>query len=442
MGKKIIIAGGGHGGITCGAILAKKGYDVTVYEKNKREDMGYDWTDIFDRKAFTAVGMDIPEKELFCLKNDMTFFGPSMETALRQDTPDDQLEIQMERKVIYDCIIKYAEECGVKFEYGNAAIEPIMLGNRIVGIRTEKGEAYGDIVIDSCGMNSPIRKKLPEYLGIQHEAQEYERFYVWRGFYEKAECGEVEDKFKVILFHRGKLGISWVAAEEEYTDILIGRFNKIDMEEVENTLEVLRQENPHLGEKLVRGGEFVEIPVRQPLAVLVADGYAAIGDSAFMTVPIIGSGIANSMKAARILADVIIEDKTESYSAASLWKYQKEFYAKIGSALAPLAAVKLLLTRLEPKELDYIFAKGILNADDMTIGADSTSLGAMLGGMSLEDIKIKVGGLLNNTDVLKKVLRLGKDIAAVTAVTATMPKTYEVNKVRSWAEKYNASFKH
>ena len=32
MGKKIIVAGGGHGGIATGMILAKKGYDVTVYE--------------------------------------------------------------------------------------------------------------------------------------------------------------------------------------------------------------------------------------------------------------------------------------------------------------------------------------------------------------------------------------------------------------------------
>ncbi len=442
MGKKIIVAGGGHGGIACGAILAKKGYDVTVYEKNKRKNMGYDWTDIFDRKAFTAIGMDVPSEELWSLKNDMTFFGPGMTTRLKQDTPDDQLELQMERKVIYDCIIKYAEDCGVKFEYGNAVEEPIMLGNRVVGIRTEKGEDLADLVIDACGINSPLRRQMPEYLGIQHDAQEYERFYVWRGFYEKIDCGEVEDKFKVLLFHKGKLGISWVAAEEEYTDILIGRFNKLDEEEVEKTLAVLREENPHLGEKLVRGGEFVEIPVRQPLAVLVADGYAAIGDSAFMTVPIIGSGIANSMKAAKILADTIIDDKTDSYSAASLWKYQKEFCSKFGNGLAPLAAVKLLLTRLEPFELDYIFEKGILNADDMTIGADSTSLGAMVKDMlEPEPLKAKIMGLAGNPAVLKKVLRMGKDVAAITAVTAAMPREYEVNRVRAWAAKYNACFK-
>ena len=90
---------------------------------------------------------------------------------------------------------------------------------------------------------------------------------------------------------------------------------------------------------------------------------------------------------------------------------------------------------------DYIFEKGILNADDMTIGADSTSLGAMLGGMSIDDIKIKVRGLLGNTDVLKKILKLGADIAAVTAVTAAMPKEYNLKWVCKWVEKYNGCFK-
>ena len=35
--KKIIVAGAGHGGLTAAYNLAKNGFDVTVYEKNKRE---------------------------------------------------------------------------------------------------------------------------------------------------------------------------------------------------------------------------------------------------------------------------------------------------------------------------------------------------------------------------------------------------------------------
>ena len=442
MGNKIIVAGGGHGGITAGMLLAKHGYDVTVYEKNSRENMGHDWTDIFDKKGFTALGLELPDESLYNLKHDMTFYGPAMETALHQNTPVDQLEIQMERRDIYNYIIENAEKAGVKFVYNCEITGAVLFGNRIVGIKTNDGEKYADLVIDAAGMNSPVRKSLPHWLGIQNNSIEYEQFYVYRAFWNKT--AEVDDinAFKVLMLHENKLGITWVATEEEHTDVLIGRFKPFDMAEVDRTMTSLRKDNDSIGTEMLRGGQFVNIPVRQPLGVMVADGYAAIGDSAFMTVPIIGSGIANSFKAARILADAVIADIDNAFSAETLWKYQTEFYKKIGSGLAPLACVKLMLTRLEGHELDYIFRTGILNADDMTIGADSTNLAAMLGGMKPADIVVKLKGLINNPVVLKKVIRMGLELVRATAVTAAMPKKYDRKAVLKWVKEYNKCFKH
>lgn len=442
MGNKIIVAGGGHGGITAGMLLAKHGYDVTVYEKNTRENMGHDWTDIFDKKGFTALGLDLPDESLYNLKHDMTFYGPAMETALHQNTPIDQLEIQMERRDIYNYIIEHAEKAGVKFVYDCEITGAVLFGNRIVGIKTNNGDVFADLVIDAAGMNSPVRKSLPHWLGVQNNSIDYEQFYVYRAFWNKT--AEVDDinAFKVLMLHENKLGITWVATEEEHTDVLIGRFKPFDMAEVDRTMASLRKDNDSIGTEMLRGGQFVNIPVRQPLGVLVADGYAAIGDSAFMTVPIIGSGIANSFKAARILADAVIADIDNAFSAETLWKYQTEFYKKIGSGLAPLACVKLMLTRLEGHELDYIFRTGILNADDMTIGADSTNLAAMLGGMAPADIVIKLRGLINNTVVLKKVVRMGLELLRATAVTSAMPKKYDRKAVLKWVKQYNSCFKH
>ena len=404
--------------------------------------MGHDWTDIFDKKGFFAVGLDMPAEDKYALKHDMSFYGPAERIALIQDTPKDELEIQMERTAIYDHIIEGAEKAGVKFVYNCAVLGPILFGNRVVGIRTEDGDKFADLVIDACGVDSPVRSAMPSSTGIQNSSIEYEQFYVYRAFFNKTAEVEEHNKFKILMLPEGKRGISWVATEEEHTDVLIGRFKELDQEEVDRTINHLRETNPSIGTEILRGDAFVKIPVRQPLGVLVADGYAAIGDSAFMTVPIIGSGIANSFKASKILADAIIADKDCSYSAETLWEYQKNFYDKIGSALAPLACVKLMLTRLEGEDLDYIFENGILNADDMTIGADSTSLGAMLGGMSAADIKIKLTGLIKNKVVLSKVIRLGLEIVKATAVTMAMPKTYNRKKVLSWVKSYNNCFKH
>ena len=441
MKKRIIVAGGGHGGIATAMLLAKEGFDVTVYEKNSRENMGHDWTDIFDKKGFTCLGLPLPDESLYKFKHDMTFYGMSMRTPVTQHVPEDQLEIQMERKDIYNHLITHAEKAGVKFVYNCTITGPVMLGNRVVGIKTENGEELADLVIDACGIHSPVRRNLPLNLGIQREVGEYEQFYVYRAFFNKtAEVDDV-DKYKVMLLPENKKGISWVATEEEWTDVLIGRFHKFDMEEVERTISVLRKDNPSLGTKKLRGGQFVHIPVRQPLGILVADGYAAIGDSAFMTVPIIGSGIANTLKASKILAEAIISDSDMAYSAKTLWTYQRNFYKELGNGLAPMACIKMMMARMTGDDIDYLLSTGVLNEDDMTITADTNSLWSIFSYVPAEIIIKKAKALMHNPLIVFKAMFLIKNISKALAATATMPQEYDQKAVLKWVRKYNDSFK-
>lgn len=440
MDRKIIVAGGGHGGIGAAMRLAQHGFDVTVFEKNSRENMGYDWTDIFDRKGFTCLGIPMPDKSLYRLKHDMTFYSPSMDTPLTQNVPEDQLEIQMERKDIYNHLISHAEKAGVKFVFDCEITGPLLIGNRVVGIKTSDGEKIGDLVIDACGIHSPVRMNLPSSFGIQKSPKEYELFYVYRAFYNKACEVDDVDKYKVLLLPEGGEGISWVATEEEHTDVLIGRFHPFTLDEALETVDRMRKTNPSIGEEKVRGGQFVKIPVRQPLGIMVADGYAAIGDSAFMTVPVIGSGIANSLKAAKILADTIIHDVSGFYSAETLWKYQRAFYKELGNGLAPLACVKMLLAHFTGEDLNHVFRYGILNADDMTIGADSNNLSSMLKMGSAADVFAKIYGLTKNKQVALKVGKMIYDLGRAVVITLAMPKTYNRKAILKWVKEYNKPF--
>ncbi len=439
MGKKIIVAGLGHGGIAAAALIAKAGFDVTVYEQKKEGTLGYDWTDIFAPDALGIAGMDMPDDDKFEYKEDMTFFNPSFTTALRQNVPEANLEIKMERKDIYDHFIENALKHGVKIVYDCKVEGPIVLGNRVVGIKTEKGDVYGDLVIDSCGLNSPVRRNLPESFGIEKDVARNEKISIYRAFFNVASDEEVEAKFKVMLFAGGIRGISWIASEDDHTDLLLGRFEEFDMDEVERFSDYLRQTNPRLGKEVVRGGQFVEIPVRQPLSIMVADGYAAIGDSAFMTVPLIGSGIANSLKAAKVLADTVISDKNQSFSVESLWRYQAGYYKVLGAGLAPLACGKLLLLSLTPEEVDYVFEKGIMTADMMTIGADFTGLSSI--NIDPKNLINQAKQVCGDTALLKKIIACGVRMGKVIATCAAMPKQWNTKRVHSWAKVYESAFK-
>ena len=439
MEKKIIVAGLGHGGIAAAAILAQKGFDVTVYEAKSEGTLGYDWTDIFAPDALATAGIPMPPRDKYEYKEDMTFFGPSERVGLSQHVPVDQLEIKMERRDIYNLLIDHAVNCGVKIVYDCKVTGPLMEGNRVAGIKTELGDFTGDLVIDACGMRSPVRLNLPDYLGIEKLPARHERITIFRAFYNKASDEEVKAKFKVCLLKDGITGVSWVASEDDFTDLLIGRFSDFDMDEVNRFADVLRKTNPRLGTEIVRGGQFVEIPVRQPLSLMVADGYAAIGDSAFMTVPIIGSGIANSLKAARMLADTVIADVSGTYCKEALWNYQLRYFKSLGSGLAPLASAKLLALELTPDEVDYAFESGMITEDNVTIGADFTSIYKV--NTNLLDVINKAKKVCRKTSLLLKLPGCGFRVTKAIAVCAMIPSAYDEERVMNWKKLYEAAFR-
>ncbi len=436
---KIIVAGAGHGGIAAAAQLAQKGFDVTIYERNEQGKLGYDWTDIFAPGSLAAAGIPMPEEDKYEFKENMTFYSPDKQHPLKQDVAPDKLEIKMERRDIYEHLINHALECGAKIVYGCEIESAVFAGSRVVGIKTSLGNFYADLVIDAAGLNSPLRSNLPEMCGIMNHIKRFERFYVYRAFYNRVPTEEKQEKYKVYLLPDGKLGIGWVATEGEHTDVLIGRFDEQSDEGIEQALNGLRAHNPQLGTERLRGGQRVQIPVRQPLSVMVCDGYAAIGDSAFMTVPIIGSGIANSLKASKMLVETIIADKACAFSAETLWNYQVKYYKALGSGFAALAAVKMLLTKITPGQLDYIFDKSILTAQDFTIDAESTSLSSMIK-FDVADMIERAKNICKDKDLLKKLLAVGAQIAAITAVCAAMPRQWNRRIVFAWAKKYDGLF--
>lgn len=430
--KKIIVAGGGHGGIAAAMLLSKAGFDVTVYEKSSRESMGYDWTDSFDGKAFEAIGIPMPSEDRYEPGASITFVPPSENTVISM--PDgENTSIIMERRYLYDYLIGFAEAAGVKFEYECEVKAPLLSGDRVVGIQTESGNRYAELIIDACGCESVLRSALPDCCGIQKHTAPNEKFFVYRALYNKA-SEDVKNKYKVYLIPNGRMGIGWVISEQSHSDLLIGEFEPFTVQEAEERAEFFREHNPVLGRELIRGGNnIVTIPVRHTLSVMVADGYAAIGDSAFMTVPLIGSGISNSLYAAAILAEVVINDETETYSAEILWEYQKRYFKEIGNGMAKFGVIRAILPRLTAEQIDYLFDSKILTTDEMNIsGGSLVSVDPALVKKAVAIIKDK--GLRN---ILIKVIG---DMGKLTAAFASMPSYYSRLKVQQWAKKYDEIF--
>jgi flavin-dependent dehydrogenase len=427
--KKILVAGAGHGGLVAAGCLARAGYNVEVVEKLGREELGYDWTDIFELSSFDFAGIPRPPESEYTLKEQMTFINPSRTVFLNPRKPANHFEYKMERKDIYKHLLRFAEDGGAILRFGINIDGPLVENGKVSGIRTSAGDMRCGLVIDACGLDSPVRSNLPEGYHILKKFAEGQRFYTYRAFFAR-KPGDVKYKYKIYFYHNGEAGISWAATEEKYIDILIGRFTPVTQDIMDRALEDLREDNPLMTRERIRGGYGAMISVRKPLPLFVGNGYAAVGDSAGMTIPIIGSGIANSIIAGKILADTVA--KNGDFSINNLWNYQKAYLDARGAGHAGLDAMKELLSGVRAKDMDFMMERRIITEKDLGRAGAGGEI-----RMPLSDILGRAIRGLKNFPVLMKVARAAGRSKKLTAAALAAPRTYDADAVSAWMDVYS-----
>ena len=428
MGKKIVIAGAGHGGLVAGAVLAKAGYDVTVYERKIRSELGYDWEDAIDMRVFAECGLEPPKKEHYAFNGDMKYYNPNLKAPLVVPANGKGSAV-FERKEIYDVLIDNAEKSGVKIIYSTEILSPVMDGLRVVGIRTSDGVVDADLVIDAAGINTPLRSRLPVCCNIDRDYGYGECFYAFRGYFDKVPGHEPDVAYEIFLMHQGERGLSWVVTKDDYVDVLIGRMAPMSKTKLAKTLDEMRAFSPQIGEKLLRGGTQEQIPVRRPLSVMVCDGYAAVGDAAYMTVPMTGSGICASMRAGLLLAETVMEDKDEVYSRETLWNYNRKYILHFGQSFAAIDILKNIMLCTEVEGVNFLFDKGIITENDMSFGKCKEE-----GGMSFSDMVARATRGISNLPVLLRTAGALTKGDNVKKVYQSIPETYDEKAVLKWKQ--------
>lgn len=428
--RKITVAGAGHGGLVAAALLAKEGYDVTIYEKNQRDEIGYDWEDCCSASTFAKIGMTEPTAEDFRRLGDVAYINPNRSTPLVAKHGDNGY-LTIERKRLYDCLFSFAQESGVKLEFGVRIFGSITENGRVTGIKTDRGNIFSDLVIDAAGVNSTVRITLPDECRVPQMWKCGEVFYAYRAYFNKVEgFPEPAAMYEIFLDHEHKRGISWCITDDDHTDILIGRFRPLTDATIIKTMDKFREYRPQVGTKLLRGGSWAPIPVRKVSSQYVCDGYAAIGDSAYMTVPMCGSGIDICILQGKALADVILAAGDDAYTTQNLWKYQYDFVTGEAKGLASLDVLKNSLMMLDPHDIDFLFEKRIITIDDILatgMGTSFTDLaGRGLRGLAKITVLLSVVSALNKGDKLAKIF-------------SELPEEYDFEKVEAWKQAVDAA---
>lgn len=428
-----LIAGAGHGGVAAAIHLARAGHSVKIYEKAARDELGYPWKDFLDVEKFCKNGFNKDELDSrHYLQAPKGAFQNPKKSAPKKPNGKYSTDIQINRKYFINHLIDLAQIAGVSFEFETKAALPIIEGTRVTGLVVEKEgclkNIYADMVIDAAGINSPIRMNLDDALLVEKDLKKGQTFYAWRGIYNKnSTAQEQNDLYMIYLYHMYRPGISWALLQPDEIDILIGSTKALEEDAIRRALIDLREDKPDLGENLLSGGFQTPIPTRRPNAVMVADGYAAIGDCAFMTEPINGSGLDLSLFAGKLLSDTLLKVKDNKYTAKSLWQYQVSYFQAFGADSAASEILKSSMLDLTGEEIDVLFERNIISARQL-FTTDR--------GISSKDAVLLLTKNLGQLPLLLKLVKIMKNCDKIKNLANQIPKTYEYEAVKAWANSY------
>lgn len=432
--KKVVIVGGNQGGLNMARCLAEVGFSVELFEKKAQNDVAYDWTDDMDPKIFEELGLPLPDESGWFHKKDWTFVNPNEKVKLFVKGGAQAGDLSMYRRPLNEFfynLVKDNEK--IKINYETKVDGLLFDGDKVVGVKVGDQEIASDLVVDCGGAHSVLRESLPDSFGIPQRPNKGETFVAYRGFFKPVE-GVEEPKYtnKAYLQHIGEKGISWCIYGEGMVDVLIGRIDKLTQEDVDRGLAALKKDNPILSDDLIKCGFSTVIPVRYPISKLVADGYALCGDSAYMTIPLMGSGMFCSLLCGKMLAEVLQEN--DDCGEENLWKYQLKFYDRFG-AYCGVDVLKRWLLSAKSTDIDFLFEKGIFDEKIMGngVGGDPIKL-------SFKEILDKARRGFTKLGLLLKIVSMLGDSDKANAIAKKIPQQYDKAAIAAWQTELDGFF--
>ena len=433
--KKIIVIGAGIAGLQAAKVLAEKGNDVTVYELSKQGKVSYNWRDDVEYTVFDELNLPIPSDSI--RTQNVAFLAPYSDKPLFVYQEESKMEWGVERHTFADMLANRAIDAGAKVVY-ETAVESLIISDEVVkGVVVNGEEIFADLVIDCSGMDSKFRASLPASMGITATAKDDEAFTVYRAIFDKKPGVPDPDQKNKRLIHlkpEGMLGISWCVVEpDDSVNVLVGKIGGLTDKDVEENLKLLREQHPIIGDNVTRGGIYARIPIRYPLLKMVGDGYVAIGDAAFMTIPLIGSGIACGLRAGQMLGEEI--NAQDSTDISVLWKYQVRYYQNVAKEHFLIDCMKRKVLVADCYDVKYVIESGFITEDD--IKALTGGEGFKITGKELcKKLRLAMKKL---PFILSVVGALLKGVGAM-GKASKIPTEYDEKKIDKWVKKVEKVF--
>ncbi|MDG6939191.1 MAG: NAD(P)/FAD-dependent oxidoreductase [Nitrososphaerota archaeon] len=389
----VIVAGGGMSGLLTAAAIghySKKGARVLVVDRNPEEEPGRKtnngWT------CGDAVSRGSVE---YLAKNIGVRYGrPELEHDVKGVlvySPDHKTKVLFEgeghilnRKILPRRQVEDAKGVGAEFVHGVSADGLIAEDGwirGIVGRNVKDGTAFrktAKVVIDASGSATKLRRYMPMETKIEKEIDRNDLESTGRYIY-TFEPG-VEDKtwfdpdYAIIhldqylapggycwTFPKGKTKVNiGLGVQKSALDARNAKYSKKDT--LPDLIDQYVKENKAIKNPAEPRNERDEgntkgnwqVPVRRHNDCLVANGYAVVGDAAWMPRPIDAGGIGPSIYSSVILGRVVAHAlEAGDASEAGLWPYNVDYMRFYGYPMASFEVLRMYLQTLTNEQINY-----------------------------------------------------------------------------------------
>ena len=181
----VIIVGAGIAGCVLAFHLSNARFKVKVFEKSERKDLGHDWCDSVEKKAFAYASIPPPKgKEKKKEVDHLVILSPNFNKVIHLDYYDYWI---VDRKLYHERLVTMAEKAGAEFNFGVEIVEPMGRGQWVVGVKTNSDKIENARIVIDCSGKERILARNIEILDLNLELKKKDKVKAYRELHEVIE---------------------------------------------------------------------------------------------------------------------------------------------------------------------------------------------------------------------------------------------------------------
>ncbi|MCG3260518.1 MAG: NAD(P)/FAD-dependent oxidoreductase, partial [Candidatus Heimdallarchaeota archaeon] len=289
----IIIVGAGIAGCVLAFHLANSRFKIKVFEKEKQDNLGHDWCDSVEKKAFAYANIPPPKgKERKNDRDHLVILSPDFQSTIHLNKHDYWI---VDRKLFQERLVALAEKAGAEFNFGVEIVEPIGRGQWVVGVKTKEEQVENARIVIDCSGKDRILAKNIEILDLNVEIKKKDKVKAYRELH-KVTDGKIDwknipiDKNLLYFRYGFEKGFSWLNFEDNnHLEVGSGVGKGYSDRSPKAIVNDFINSKSNVENEKIRGGGG-DIIVRRP-TTMVWYGFLAVGEAACQVVPTNGFGI-------------------------------------------------------------------------------------------------------------------------------------------------------